>query len=137
MKVTLNLSSLIVLLFQCSIVFAQNFSSPTTTSSNGFDTSGNHIEEHHESWLKSHNRFVFIIIIALLLVAVLIWYITRSIRSMRQKLSQENQQNMMMIQNTAGRNDISETISVPSDSFHKLPEHASQQQQQQQYTHRY
>ncbi|CAO3697260.1 unnamed protein product [Rhizopus stolonifer] len=131
-------SSILIILFQCSAALAQNAtditSSPTTISDNGFNTNGNTVEENHESWLKRHNRFVFIIVIALFLLAILIWYITRSIRGMRQRLAQENQQNMTMLQNAAGRTDIPETIPVPSDSFHKVPDYSSQKTE---YTHRY
>ncbi|KAI9246527.1 hypothetical protein BY458DRAFT_527840 [Sporodiniella umbellata] len=130
--------TVLIVLFQCSVVFAQNPTgiplSPTTNSDQGFDASGNMVKENQESWLKQHNRFVFIIIIALFFVALLIWYIARSIRGMRQRLAQDNQQNMTMLQNSSGRTDISETITVPSDSFHKLPDYSSQKVE---YTHRY
>ncbi|CAO3683952.1 unnamed protein product [Rhizopus stolonifer] len=120
-------STILAILFHCSLSLAQ-----TTTSTDGFNTSGNKVEEDKRSWLKRHDHFLFVLILSLLLAGILLWYITRSIRSMRQRLDEENQQNLMMIENTMGRKDMMETI--PNDGFNKVPVYVPQQQQ---YTHRY
>lgn len=120
-------STILAILFHCSLSLAQ-----TTTSTDGFNTSGNKVEEDKGSWLKRHDHFLFILILSLLLAGILLWYITRSIRSMRQRLDEENQRNLMMIENTMGRKDMMETI--PNDGFNKVPVYVPQQQQ---YTHRY
>lgn len=126
----------LIVLFHTLIVSAQSPDPFPSSNSNGFNADGNAMKESHESWLKRNDRYIFIIILVLILVAIIIWYITRSLRGMRKRLDEENRQNMMMMQQTTvGRNDITETIPLPSDSFHKLPDYSPQQQQQ--YAHRY
>lgn len=99
--------------------------SMTSVETNGFNDNNINTSTQEESWLKQHNRYVFIIIIGLVVLALLIWYIVRSIRNMRRKLASENQGHMMM----------QETIDT--NGFHKMPDYPSQQQQQQPYEHRY
>jgi flagellar biosynthesis/type III secretory pathway M-ring protein FliF/YscJ len=110
-----------------------------TVAPTGFSEDGNQQQKNNQSWISQNHRYVFIIIIALLFLAIIIWYIVRSVRGMRTRLTRENNQNMMLIQNTRGadpRNNIPEAIPVPMDSFHKVPEY-SPQNNQQAYTHRY
>ncbi|KAI9485591.1 MAG: hypothetical protein EXX96DRAFT_545723 [Benjaminiella poitrasii] len=111
----------------------------TTVSPNGFNDVDNNIDAPHESWLKKNDRYVFIIVLALLFLAIIIWYIVRSIRSMRKRLAAENHGHMMMIQNASGVSQaFSETVPV-NDGFHKIPDYPGHPlpQQQQQYMHRY
>lgn len=116
-----------ILLLSSSLASAQNtLSSPTTTD--GFNSDGNKLDHQHESWLKRHDRLIFILLLSFLLLIVFLWYIIRSIRSMRQRLNEENQQNMMMFQHS----EMVENVSA--DGFHKLPLYAPSQQQ---YNHRY
>lgn len=108
----------------------------TSVETNGFNDNNINTSAPEESWLKQHNRYVFIIVLVLLVVALLIWYIVRSIRGMRKRLASENQGQMMMMQNTQG---FPERVPVDNSGFHKMPDYnpAQQQQQQQSYSHRY
>ncbi|KAI7906893.1 uncharacterized protein BX663DRAFT_494115 [Cokeromyces recurvatus] len=69
-----------------------------TVQSTDWDSSGNQQSKNQQSWLKEHNRFIFIIIIGLAILALLIWYIIRSIKGMRKRLEEENQAQLYMIQ---------------------------------------
>ncbi|KAI8379615.1 uncharacterized protein BYT42DRAFT_333381 [Radiomyces spectabilis] len=103
------------------------YSTPTGQNS-GFDGSGNPLPKQDESWLKQHNRFVFIIVLGLLFLALLIWYIVKSVKGMRKRLERENEHHMMMMQQaTGGRPDriIPESPTIANtgnrdklDSFH-------------------
>ena len=75
-----------------------SFAIPTNTEATGWNQIGNQAPDAHESWLKQHNRFVFIIVIGLLVLALLIWYIYRSIKGMRKRLERDNQAQLYMIQ---------------------------------------
>jgi branched-subunit amino acid ABC-type transport system permease component len=131
----------IILLSFTSAAFAQQptpvQSVPPAVSTNGFNDGDTNLNQTKESWLKQNDRYVFIIVLALLVLAVLIWYIARSIRGMRQRLSTENQGHMMMMQ--GGGNGFKETIPVDNNGFHKMPDYSASppQQNQQQHTHRY
>ncbi|KAI8639337.1 hypothetical protein BD408DRAFT_421610 [Parasitella parasitica] len=114
-----------------SAVFAQQ--TPTVLT-NGFHEDNNSSNEKHESWLQKNDRYVFIIILSLLILAILIWYIVRSIKSMRKRLADENQGHMMMVQNASGGG-FSENVPVDSNGFHKVPDYP--QQPPPQYNHRY
>ncbi|CEP19004.1 hypothetical protein [Parasitella parasitica] len=105
-----------------------------TVSTNGFREDNNDSDEKHESWLQKNDRYIFIIILSLLILAILIWYIVRSIKSMRKRLADENQGHMMMVQNVSGGG-FSETVPVDANGFHKMSDYP--QQQPPQYTHRY
>ncbi|KAI8378609.1 hypothetical protein BD560DRAFT_389876 [Blakeslea trispora] len=75
-----------------------SFALPTNTEVTGWNQSGNQAPDNHQSWLKEHNRFVFIIVIGLLMLALLIWYIYRSIKGMRKRLERDNQAQLYMMQ---------------------------------------
>lgn len=140
----INYLSIALLSSLASAVFAQQVqptptpvqSIPPPVSTNGFNDSDTNINQPHQSWIQQNDRYVFIIIIVLFVVAILIWYVVRSIRGMRQRLATENQGHMMMMQGGKG---FSETIPVDNTGFHKMPDYSasSQAQNQQQYTHRY
>ncbi|KAI8062288.1 uncharacterized protein B0P05DRAFT_556400 [Gilbertella persicaria] len=116
---------------------------PTTTappkvSTDGFNDQDTNVKPAEESWLKQHDRYVFIIVIVLFFLAILIWYVVRSIRGMRKRLATDNQNHMMMVQNvSSGGQGFSETIPIDNNGFQKMPDYPSPPQQQQQYTHRY
>ncbi|KAI9486505.1 MAG: hypothetical protein EXX96DRAFT_549317 [Benjaminiella poitrasii] len=69
-----------------------------SVQSTGWNSNGNQQNVNHQSWLKEHNRFVFIIFVGLLILAILIWYLYRSIKGMRKRLEQENQEQLYMMQ---------------------------------------
>ncbi|RCH82718.1 hypothetical protein CU098_008461 [Rhizopus stolonifer] len=71
-----------------------------TVQSTGFTQNGNQPADGQQSWLKEHNRFVFIIFIGLLVLGLLVWYIYRSIKGMRKRLERENQDQLYMMQQT-------------------------------------
>ncbi|KAG2199242.1 hypothetical protein INT47_010617 [Mucor saturninus] len=129
------ISYLSILLLFLSLVSGQQTNPPPTTP-DGFKTDDNNSGPAEESWLKKNDRYVFVIVVSILFLAIIIWYVTRSIRGMRQRLAQENQNHMMMI---GGSSNFSETVPVDNNGFHKMPDYpvSQQQQQQQQHTHRY
>lgn len=107
----------------------------TSVETNGFNTNNVNSSAPQESWLKQHDRYVFIIVLALLVLAVLIWYVVRSIRGMRKRLAAENQGQMMMMQNTQG---FPERVPVDNSGFQKMPDYpTTTQQQTPPYSHRY
>jgi flagellar biosynthesis/type III secretory pathway M-ring protein FliF/YscJ len=130
-----------IILVSLSAVLAQNPSGVVNTD--GFRDQSNDTTQQQESWLKKNDRYIFIIFLVLLFLAILIWYVVRSIRSMRQRLASENQGHMMMIQNVSGgqnntnHSGFSETVPIDNNGFHKMPDYPGPPQQQQQYTHRY
>lgn len=109
----------------------------------GWDSSGNQDAEKPQSWLRQNNRFVFVIVLGLLFLALLIWYIVRSIKGMRKRLEQENQAQLYMMQQAtsphpqqqqqqqnaaAARNDrvIPELTQTPPPAY-KIEEHPQEQ----------
>ncbi|CAO3600754.1 unnamed protein product [Absidia cylindrospora] len=71
---------------------------PAPVATNGFHDDQNNEAPQQENWLKQHNRFVFVIVIGLLIVALILWYIVRSIKGMRKRLREENQAQTDMLQ---------------------------------------
>jgi cbb3-type cytochrome oxidase subunit 3 len=72
--------------------------SAATVQGAGWNSNGNDPNSNHESWLKEHNRFIFIIFLGLLFLGLIGWYIYRSVKGMRKRLEQENQSQLDMIQ---------------------------------------
>ncbi|EPB91327.1 hypothetical protein HMPREF1544_01844 [Mucor circinelloides 1006PhL] len=128
-----NYTYLIFFMSFLSAILAQQTPNVAT---NGFNGDLNSSKAPEESWLKKNDRYVFIIVLVLFFLAILIWYIVRSIKSMRKRLAAENQGHMMMVQNASGGG-FSETVPVDNNGFHKMPDYPQPPQQQQQYTHRY
>ncbi|KAI8370548.1 uncharacterized protein BYT42DRAFT_502395 [Radiomyces spectabilis] len=86
----------------------------------GFKSSGNESKDKQESWLQQHDRFIFIIIIGLLLLGLLIWYIVRSVKGMRKRLERENQDQMLMMQRAGiSSHYVPETVPIPMDHYNK------------------
>ncbi|CAO3621378.1 unnamed protein product [Mucor hiemalis] len=119
-----------------------NVNAIPTVQTTGWDSSGNSDSEKPQSWLRQNNRFVFVIVLGLLFLAVLIWYIVRSIKGMRKRLEQENQAQLYMMQQAtspqqaqqqqnaaaaASRNDrvIPELTQTPPPAY-KIEEHPQQ-----------
>jgi hypothetical protein len=74
-----------------TILSTQNEVPSQQTSNSDYDGSS-------DSWLKQHNRFVFIIFLALIVLGLLIWYIVRSVKGMRKRLAEDNEAQLQMIQ---------------------------------------
>ncbi|KAI9279385.1 hypothetical protein BY458DRAFT_503005 [Sporodiniella umbellata] len=64
----------------------------------GWNPEGNATPHSEESWLKQHNRFVFVIFIGLVVFGLLLWYIIRSVKGMRKRLKEENEAQISMMQ---------------------------------------
>ncbi|KAG0174074.1 hypothetical protein DFQ28_009753 [Apophysomyces sp. BC1034] len=73
-----------------------------TVNPTGWNGNTNTPPPNNESWLKQHNRFVFVIVIGLLLLALIIWYIVKSVRGMQKRLERENQAQILMMQQATG-----------------------------------
>jgi flagellar biosynthesis/type III secretory pathway M-ring protein FliF/YscJ len=86
--------------------------------SNGFNSNGNQAATNQESWLKQHNRFVFIIFVGLILLGLLIWYVVRSVKGMRKRLEQENAAQLYMMQQATPQNSvIPENLPTPPPAY--------------------
>ncbi|KAI9356433.1 hypothetical protein BD770DRAFT_390220 [Pilaira anomala] len=106
----------------------------TEVSPAGFDDTNANLHVNDESWISKNEKYIIIAVVLFVVFCLLIWYITRSIRGMRERLAKENQNHMMMIQGVNGSG-ISETVPVDSHGFQKMSEY--QQSPPGQYTHRY
>lgn len=125
--------SAILLLFS-SAAFAQ----APVVDTNGFDGSDANMEKKEESWLEQNDRYIFVIVLSLLVLGLITWYVVRSIRGMRRRLAHENQGHMMMIQGVNHGGGFPETVPVDHNGFQKMPDYSvPQQKEAQQYTHRY
>ncbi|KAI8095439.1 hypothetical protein BDF21DRAFT_353089 [Thamnidium elegans] len=123
---------LLVLLF-CSIAYAQSDTLPPLNTA-GFNPDNANLNHSSESWMEKNEKYIIIAAVVVVVLAILIWYVVRSIRGMRQRLAKENQTNMMMMQGSG----ISETVPVDGHGFQKMTDYSvTPQQQQQPYTHRY
>ncbi|KAI9245144.1 hypothetical protein EDC94DRAFT_628811 [Helicostylum pulchrum] len=92
-----------------------------TVQTPGWNSNGNRDDSNQQSWLRQHNRFVFVIFLGVIFLSILIWYIVRSVKGMRKRLEQENQAQLYMMQ---------QARSPPPPSSQQ--QHQQQQQQQQQ-----
>ncbi|KAG2215848.1 hypothetical protein INT45_004423 [Circinella minor] len=96
----------ILLLGKVSFIEAQEEPTRPTVDPTGFNPAEGTPEEEKKSWLEQHGRFAFIIVIGLLILGLLIWYVARSVKSMRKRLAMENDNQMQMInQIAAGQQD--------------------------------
>lgn len=124
---------LLVLLF-CSVAYAQSDTFPPVTPT-GFNGDDANLYHRNESWIEQNEKYIIIAVVVVFVLAILIWYIVKSIRGMRKRLAKENQANMMMMQGNSG---ISETVPVDGHGFQKMTDYSvTPHQQQQPYTHRY
>ncbi|KAI8969187.1 hypothetical protein BDF20DRAFT_893628 [Mycotypha africana] len=73
-----------------------------TVQGTGWNYNANDRQTQQESWLKQHNRFVFIIFVGLFLFGLLFWYIYKSVKAMRKRLEEENQAQLYMIDQATG-----------------------------------
>ena len=103
-----------------------NINPVPTIQTTGWDSQGNNDNGNQQSWLRQHNRFVFVIFLGLLFLAIVIWYIVRSIKGMRKRLERENQEQLYMMQQASGgarqpppqqRNNIPELTETPPPAY--------------------
>ncbi|KAK4518177.1 uncharacterized protein ATC70_001528 [Mucor velutinosus] len=120
-----------------------NANAVPTVQSTGWNSNENEQAKDQQSWLRQNNRFVFVIFVGLVVLAILIWYIVRSIKGMRKRLEQENEAQLYMMQQASAphqqqpppRNDraISELTQTPPPAYkteentpvHQATEHRS------------
>ncbi|KAI8978495.1 hypothetical protein BDB01DRAFT_800125 [Pilobolus umbonatus] len=90
-----------------SIPFTRNTNANAvpTVQSTEWDPKENNQIKNDQSWLKQNNRFVFIIFLGLFLIALISWYVTKSVKGMRKRLERENQEQLYMMQQASGRSD--------------------------------
>ncbi|GAB5590983.1 hypothetical protein Unana1_05883 [Umbelopsis nana] len=70
----------------------QGQSVPTTAVTDpGFNTSDDVGNAHSQSWISSNFHWVIILVVCLIVLAALIYYITRSIRGVRKQLQKGHQ----------------------------------------------
>lgn len=94
------------------------FNAGSPVQSTGFNPNGNQEASDQESWLKKHNRFVFIIFVGLIILGLLIWYVVRSVKGMRKRLEQENAAQLYMMQQATGyQQQIPESIQTPPPAY--------------------
>jgi hypothetical protein len=77
---------------------SNNANALPTMQTPGWNSNGNNDNLNQQSWLRQHNRFVFVIFLGLIFLSILIWYIVRSVKGMRKRLAQENQAQLYMMQ---------------------------------------
>ncbi|KAG1047007.1 hypothetical protein G6F43_010527 [Rhizopus delemar] len=89
------------------------FSPQPTVQGTGWDPSGNSSEKSNESWLKTHNRFVFIIFIGLIVIGLILWYIIKSVKGMRKRLKEENEAHLYMMQQQPPSANTAAAVAAP------------------------
>ncbi|KAL0074570.1 hypothetical protein F4703DRAFT_1892444 [Phycomyces blakesleeanus] len=93
------------------------FAPQPSVNTTGFDYGNTGPSKSEESWLKKNNRFIFVIVLGVVVGGLIIWYIVRSVQGMRRRLEQENHAQMLMLQQAqAGRNDHHHR-GIPEESF--------------------
>ncbi|ORY93551.1 hypothetical protein BCR43DRAFT_497130 [Syncephalastrum racemosum] len=114
------------LLLFLSVAHAQE--SPTTAaespvSTHGWNGTSNNPPAEHKSWLAQHGRFAFVIVLGVLVLALLIWYIVRSIRGMRKRLQRENENQMAVIQHIsdAQATNMDQKQQFSNNNHHEYP----------------
>ena len=124
------LNILLLTAFFWSLALAQ-----TKVDDTGFTEGDNEAQDQQNNWLEQHHRYVFVIVIGVLVLALLVWYIVRSVKGMRKRLEHDNEKQLYMIQQaTAGgyHSPINETIPV-SQAYQKFDSTANAPM----YQHRY
>ncbi|KAI8985947.1 hypothetical protein BDB01DRAFT_71665 [Pilobolus umbonatus] len=122
------------ILFFLFFILYCNTQALAQTGNNGFNNQGNPNMRTEENWFQKNTLYIIISAVALVFLALLIWYITKSIKGMRKRLERENQEHMMIIQNSRAVNNHGFHEPIPMNEFHKLPEYAPPYQP---YNHRY
>ncbi|KAI9260503.1 hypothetical protein BDA99DRAFT_538114 [Phascolomyces articulosus] len=112
-------------IFLLTILFWSYTALAQKVDDTGFKDGDNESSTQEESWLKQNHRYVFVIVIGVIVLALLIWYIVRSVKGMRKRLEHDNEKQLYMIQQaTAGgggyHSPINETIPVSQHSYQKF-----------------
>ncbi|CDS13247.1 hypothetical protein LRAMOSA05425 [Lichtheimia ramosa] len=101
------------ILFMATAALAQS------VDDTGFKENDNTAAPEQESWLKKNDRYVFVIVIGLLIVGLLIWYIVRSVKGMRKRLALENEKQMYMLEQATAANPTS-TMPLQQHGYQKF-----------------
>ncbi|KAJ2962764.1 hypothetical protein NQZ79_g2100 [Umbelopsis isabellina] len=64
---------------------------PTNAVNSGGFSDDSRGEDNQQSWLQQHSRWVFVLVIGLLVAAAIIYYVVRGIRRARRTLKSENE----------------------------------------------
>ncbi|KAI9319170.1 hypothetical protein BX666DRAFT_1923768 [Dichotomocladium elegans] len=87
----------------------------------GFQSNDNQSANKEESWLKKNDRYIFIIVIGLVLLGLIIFYIVKSVKGMRKRLASENEKHQYMLDQA--------TASHPPYYPQQQPQHLQQEPQ--------
>lgn len=68
-----------------------------SVNTTGWNDNGGEPPKQQKSWLEQHGRFAFVIVVGLVVLALVIWYIVRSVKGMRKRLKQENENQMHVL----------------------------------------
>lgn len=82
--------------------FILKIAAAQTVQDTGFQENDGNMGPEQESWLQRNDRYIFIIVVGLVIFGLLIWYIVASIRGMRKRLARENEKQMYIIQQASG-----------------------------------
>lgn len=107
------LNILLLTAFFWSLALAQ-----TKVDDTGFTEGDNEAQDQQKNWLEQHHRYVFVIVIGVLVLALLVWYIVRSVKGMRRRLKMENDNQMQMMRQIAQGQQNSSTVPRQPDHVH-------------------
>ncbi|KAI9470432.1 hypothetical protein BDB00DRAFT_880135 [Zychaea mexicana] len=114
-----------IFLLTAALFWSYALAQTTSVDDTGFNQGDNEADAEQKSWLEQNHRYVFVIVIGVLVLALLIWYIVRSVKGMRKRLEHDNEKQLYMIQQaTAGgggyQSPINETIPVSQHGYQKF-----------------
>ncbi|ORY96601.1 hypothetical protein BCR43DRAFT_491959 [Syncephalastrum racemosum] len=105
------MSYFVLLPFLVQAVLAQ-------VNDSGFNENQDNQPKKEESWLQKNDRYIFIIVIGLVILGLLIWYIVRSIKGMRKRLARDNERHMYMVQQATAN--VPEHVPIPMNGYQKF-----------------
>lgn len=79
-----------------------NANPTAAVSDNGFNDSSNAAHSNNQSWISSNSHWIIILVLCLLVLAALIYYISKSIRGVRKKMLKGDHQDGLPLQNRGG-----------------------------------
>ncbi|ORZ24499.1 hypothetical protein BCR42DRAFT_403072 [Absidia repens] len=93
-------STLAVLLLLFEVIHAQTLDTPGTApvSTTGFNPNEDAPVNHNQqSWIQRDHNYIIVIVAVFIVVGLILYYIVRSMRGMRQRLVYENEQQLHML----------------------------------------
>ncbi|KAI9314182.1 hypothetical protein BX666DRAFT_2029711 [Dichotomocladium elegans] len=105
--------AMLLLLLLCFMLTAVDAQTPVDTS--GWNPDDGTKTETPKSWLEKNGRIAFVVVIGVVLLSLIIFYIVRSVRTMRKRLKQENEDQLHVIQQ------MSTVQQHPPPLHHTLP----------------